>query len=113
MLTEPRPLALGSVRRELVPPDRISTPPWDNVFSAQMPSKPKKRRDAFPNPARPAAPPAARPVAPQKPPLEILPFLERHCRVLIAALILLGTIRIVATYTVFSHTFDEPAHLAC
>jgi Dolichyl-phosphate-mannose-protein mannosyltransferase len=74
-----------------------------------MPSKPKKRRDAFPNPARPAAQPAA----PQKPPLEVLPFLERHSRVLIAALILLGTIRIVATYTVFSHTFDEPAHLAC
>ena len=78
-----------------------------------MPSKPKKRRDAFPNPARPAAPSADRPAAPQKPPLEILPFLERHSRVLIAALILLGTIRIVATYTVFSHTFDEPAHLAC
>jgi hypothetical protein len=70
-----------------------------------MPSKPKKRRDAFPSPAQPGAPP--------KPPLEILPFLERHSRILIAALILLGTIRIAATYTVFSHTFDEPAHLAC
>jgi hypothetical protein len=79
--------------------------PWDNVFSALMPSKPQKRRDAFPNPAQP--------VAPQKPRLEILPFLERHSRVLIAALMLLGTIRIVATYSVFSHTFDEPAHLAC
>jgi hypothetical protein len=78
-----------------------------------MPSKPKKRRDAFPNPARPSVPPAAGPAAPQKPALEIVPFLERHSRVLIAALILLGTIRIVATYTVFSHTFDEPAHLAC
>src|SRR3984957_17158358 len=70
-----------------------------------MPSKPKKRRDAFPNPAQPAAA--------QKPPLDILPSLERHSRLLMVALILLGTIRIVATYTVFSHTFDEPAHLAC
>jgi hypothetical protein len=70
-----------------------------------MPSKSKKRRDAFPNPAQAAAT--------QKPPLEILPFLERHSRILIAVLILLGTIRIVATYNVFSHTFDEPAHLAC
>jgi hypothetical protein len=61
-----------------------------------MSSKSKKRR-----------------VAPSKPRLEILPFLERHSRALMVALILLGTIRIVATYTVFSHTFDEPAHLAC
>ena len=29
------------------------------------------------------------------------------------ALLLLGTIRIVSTYSVFSYTFDEPAHLAC
>src|ERR1700728_1658422 len=64
-----------------------------------MPSRSKKRRDAFP--------------AQPKPRLEILPFLERHSRLLMVALILLGTIRIVATYTVFSHTFDEPAHLAC
>ncbi len=70
-----------------------------------MPSKPKKRRDAFPSSAQPAAP--------QKPALEILPFLERHSRILIAALMLLGTVRIVATYFVFSHTFDEPAHIAC
>ena len=70
-----------------------------------MPSKSKKRRDAFPNPAQPETPP--------KPPPEILPFLERHSRFLIVGLILLGTVRIVATYFVFSHTFDEPAHLAC
>jgi hypothetical protein len=29
------------------------------------------------------------------------------------ALVLLATVRIVATYAVFSHTSDEPAHLAC
>ena len=29
------------------------------------------------------------------------------------ALVLLATVRIVATYTVFTHTYDEPAHIAC
>jgi hypothetical protein len=32
---------------------------------------------------------------------------------LVAAAIALGSLRIVATYTVFNHTVDEPAHLAC
>src|SRR5882672_8936316 len=40
-------------------------------------------------------------------------FLERYAVVLTAALILLASIRIVSTYTVFSHTSDEPAHIAC
>jgi len=40
-------------------------------------------------------------------------FLEGRAPVLALALILLGTIRIAATYTVFNHTSDEPAHLAC
>ena len=40
-------------------------------------------------------------------------FVARRATVLALALILLGTIRIVATYTVFNHTSDEPAHLAC
>ncbi len=30
-----------------------------------------------------------------------------------AGLVLLGTVRIVSTYWTFSHTFDEPAHIAC
>ncbi len=29
------------------------------------------------------------------------------------ALVLVASIRIIATYTVFSHTYDEPAHIAC
>ncbi len=29
------------------------------------------------------------------------------------ALVLLGSLRIVTTYTVFNHTFDEPIHIAC
>jgi hypothetical protein len=70
-----------------------------------MQSKPQKRREAVVTP-KPG-------MEPRKPPIEILPFLERHSLVLVIALILLGTIRIAATYTVFSHTFDEPAHIAC
>ncbi len=40
-------------------------------------------------------------------------FLSRHAKWLAIGLVALGTARIVSTYTVFSHTFDEPAHLAC
>jgi hypothetical protein len=47
------------------------------------------------------------------PRFEIAAFLDRHARLLVAALILLASIRIVATYTVFNHTSDEPAHIAC
>ena len=32
---------------------------------------------------------------------------------MVIALILIGSVRIVATYNVLSHTFDEPAHIAC
>jgi hypothetical protein len=39
-------------------------------------------------------------------------FLNRRCGLLALALILLGSLRIVATYTVFNHTADEPATLA-
>jgi len=47
------------------------------------------------------------------PPSAILQFLERHSRALALALILLASARIVSTYGVFSHTSDEPAHVAC
>src|SRR5690242_2291852 len=40
-------------------------------------------------------------------------FLDRHSHGLVLALVLLATVRIVSTYTVFNHTFDEPAHIAC
>ncbi len=43
----------------------------------------------------------------------MLAFLERNSLYLVIALLLLGTVRIVSTYQVFSYTFDEPAHLAC
>lgn len=45
--------------------------------------------------------------------LSFLPFLERNSLYFVIALLLLGTVRIVSTYSVFSYTFDEPAHLAC
>ena len=32
---------------------------------------------------------------------------------LVAGAVALGSLRIVATYTVFNHTVDEPAHIAC
>ncbi len=45
-----------------------------------------------------------------KPALE---FLERRRRVLLIVLLVLASARIVSTYTVFSQTMDEPAHIAC
>src|SRR5580698_5519461 len=40
-------------------------------------------------------------------------FLETRATWLAVALVVLASIRIVSTYLVFSHTFDEPAHIAC
>lgn len=39
-------------------------------------------------------------------------FLHRHAIVLVLALILIGSVRIISTYTVFNHTTDEPYHIA-
>jgi 4-amino-4-deoxy-L-arabinose transferase-like glycosyltransferase len=43
----------------------------------------------------------------------VLGALGRHSRAALVVLVLLGTLRIAATYGVLSHTFDEPAHIAC
>ncbi len=40
-------------------------------------------------------------------------FLERHSRAVVFAAVLVASGRIVSTYTVFNHTADEPAHVAC
>lgn len=40
-------------------------------------------------------------------------FLERHAIWLAVVLGVVGTARIVSTYSIFSHTFDEPGHIAC
>ncbi|HYL36586.1 MAG TPA: glycosyltransferase family 39 protein [Bryobacteraceae bacterium] len=40
-------------------------------------------------------------------------FLQRRALLVVLGLILVGSIRIALTYTVFNHTSDEPAHIAC
>jgi Dolichyl-phosphate-mannose-protein mannosyltransferase len=40
-------------------------------------------------------------------------LLTQRAAVIVVVLILIATIRIVATYNVFNHTSDEPAHIAC
>jgi 4-amino-4-deoxy-L-arabinose transferase-like glycosyltransferase len=40
-------------------------------------------------------------------------FIGRHSLVIFLVLVALATARIVSTYTVFNHTSDEPAHIAC
>jgi hypothetical protein len=47
------------------------------------------------------------------PSFDVDAFLKRHARSLSIALVALASLRIVSTYSVFSHTFDEPAHIAC
>ena len=77
-------------------------------FSSPMSRSVQRKREA----ARPVAPsPVASAPSPRR--LDFLPFLERHSLYLVIGLLLLGTVRIVSTYSVFSYTFDEPAHLAC
>ncbi|HWC96884.1 MAG TPA: glycosyltransferase family 39 protein [Candidatus Sulfopaludibacter sp.] len=66
-----------------------------------------KKKNAVPPLERPATPP---PVAR---PSTILAWLNRHSLVCAIGLVLLATVRIAATYTVFNHTYDEPAHIAC
>src|SRR5689334_12480033 len=46
------------------------------------------------------------------PAFSVIAFLEKHGRVIAIAAVLLASIRIGITWNVFSHTFDEPAHLA-
>ncbi|HKE28741.1 MAG TPA: glycosyltransferase family 39 protein [Bryobacteraceae bacterium] len=41
-----------------------------------------------------------------------VPFLERYALAIFLALVAVGSARIVSTYPVFSHTWDEPGHIA-
>jgi len=43
----------------------------------------------------------------------VLPFLERHGQAIAVVLVLIGSVRIAATYTAFNQTIDEPGHIAC
>jgi 4-amino-4-deoxy-L-arabinose transferase-like glycosyltransferase len=46
-------------------------------------------------------------------PSVVCAWVARHSLVVFLALVAVGSLRIVGTYTVLSHTFDEPAHIAC
>ncbi len=70
--------------------------------SNYMPARRRKRQVAV-KPAQVASPPA----------LPTIAFLERHARSAVLVLILVASVRIVSTYTVFNHTSDEPNHVAC
>ncbi|MEI9972238.1 MAG: hypothetical protein WDO73_09400 [Ignavibacteriota bacterium] len=59
-----------------------------------MPSRPQKRRQPTPSSS------------------SILPLLERRSSILAVVLVLIASLRIVSTYTVFNHTTDETAHIA-
>ncbi len=60
---------------------------------------------------QPAAPAIAE--SPATRPSRILDFLQKYSRSVTLGLVLIASLRIVSTYTVFNHTFDEPAHIAC
>ncbi len=65
------------------------------------------------NPAVPASAPNG--VTPDKAaPAEsgITSWIRRHSLLTFALLVAIASLRIVSTYTVFSHTYDEPAHIA-
>jgi len=55
--------------------------------------------------------------AESKPPaalgVRLLSLVERYSRAAALMLVLIASVRVVSTYTVFNHTFDEPVHLAC
>jgi hypothetical protein len=51
--------------------------------------------------------------APPPPEPQFLAWVRRHSLAMLLVLLAIGSIRIISTYNVFSHTFDEPAHIAC
>ena len=69
-----------------------------------MAKAPPKRRIETPAPVPPPVPEKPAPPA-------LLHFLEKRARVVAIAAVLIASARIVSTYTVFNHTFDEPAHI--
>jgi 4-amino-4-deoxy-L-arabinose transferase-like glycosyltransferase len=50
---------------------------------------------------------------PPKPRLSPARWIQEHATLVFVCLLALATLRIVATYSVFNHTVDEPAHIAC
>jgi hypothetical protein len=68
---------------------------------------------ARPSEAGRKRPAAAVSIATPGPESRILAAVERNSLVIVVALILLASLRMAATYTVYNHTSDEPAHIAC
>src|SRR5437868_6602673 len=68
----------------------------------------KRARQARPE----SIPPRAAQVVESPSASRILPFVARYASVIALAAVLVATVRIIATYPVFNHTFDEPAHIA-
>ena len=63
---------------------------------------------------RKATLPALAPVTPSRPVgVRLTAWMERHSRAIFWVLVLIASARIMATYSVFNHTIDEPAHIAC
>ena len=69
----------------------------------------KRQQQRQPAPAAPASSRAAAPPVSAR----IVAALDRHARSVAVLAVLVATLRIVATYHVFDHTSDEPAHIAC
>jgi hypothetical protein len=66
-----------------------------------MSAKKERQRRAIPVSTEPRAP------------LPWSQFIDRHSQAIALILILFASVRIIATYTIFNHTSDEPAHIAC
>jgi hypothetical protein len=68
--------------------------------------KKHKRHTDLPDPHRKTSAPRSRLVD------GALAWIPKHSLLLFLLLVTVGTLRIVSTYTVFSHTSDEPGHIA-
>ena len=70
-----------------------------------MARQPREERKKLPLTVTPVAAPGIE--------SRILAAVERYSAAIAIALILLASVRMILTYTVYNHTSDEPAHIAC
>ena len=64
-------------------------------------------------PAQSAAAQTTAAIPPRQQFAAVIPFLEKHARLLVLIVIALGTLRVVSTYSDTALTWDEPGHMAC
>ncbi|WP_321470639.1 glycosyltransferase family 39 protein [uncultured Paludibaculum sp.] len=69
-----------------------------------MSAKPQKKVKNQESAKKPVGPPSGQ---------RLLAWMERHASPAFWVLLLVASARIIATYGVFNHTIDEPAHVAC